>query len=292
MSANLFPMTKIRDLSVSRLMVGSNMFFGFSHFSDARSEWLKKHFTNERIAEVLAACMEEGLNTVVSGPQPRLYEAIQMAKKATKREMNWVVTPGGGGPVGGTIEEQVRWCADHDGKVCMPHTGWTDSRLLIHENRIAELEPVLALIRKLGMATGLSTHRPEVLVVGEKAGYDLDCYIQPYNSIGFLCSVETDWTGNVIRNTPKPVICIKPFGAGRIMPITGFPFVYGSIKAIDPVCFGAMSVEEAKEDIALARQILAGQTAETKLQFTRSKAALMPAGAAPGDCKAKGRRKK
>jgi hypothetical protein len=273
-------MTRIGNLPVSRLIAGSNTFFGYSHFSKAKDDWLKKYFSDERIAEVLGACMEEGLNAIVSGPQPRMFNAIQMAKKATGRRLNWIITPSAGGhvgPVGDTIEEQIAWCTDHDCKVCMPHTGWTDNRLLIEENRIQGLEPVLELIRKKGMGTGLSTHRPEVLIVGEKAGYDLDCYILPYNSAGFLCAVETDWTASVIRGTPKPVICIKPFAAGRVMPPTGLPFVYNSVKPIDTVCMGVLSVEEVKENAMLARQVIAGQAASAELTYSRSKQALVAA---------------
>jgi hypothetical protein len=140
---------------------------------------------------------------------------------------------------------------------------------------IEEAEEVLAFIREKGMNTGWSTHRPEAITVSDKAGYDVDTYIQIYNSDGFLCQVETDWVQSVINNARKPCLCIKPLGAGRIMPPTAFNFVYSTIKPVDTVAIGLLSVEEAAEDIALVRKILAGQKAETELQATRSKAVLM-----------------
>ena len=57
-----FPMTNIGGKEVSRLTIGSNTFHGFSHFSSARDQWLKEHFTPERIYEVLVYCASEGLN--------------------------------------------------------------------------------------------------------------------------------------------------------------------------------------------------------------------------------------
>jgi hypothetical protein len=156
----------------------------------------------------------------------------------------------------------------------MPHQMYTDTHLLPAETRIVGIEPILAEIRRLGMIPGLSTHRPETIIVCDKAGYDVATYIQPYNAAGFLCQVETDWIGRVIRNTPKPVMCIKPLGAGRILPPTGLQFVFNTCKPNDMVVIGTMNVYEAEEDVQLALEILTGQSSERKLTFSRSKSVL------------------
>ncbi len=264
-----FPMTQIGHLQLSRMLCGTNPFFGFSHFTKARDNWMAKYFTVERIAEVLVACINEGINGTMSSPMPQLYEALNLAEKETGVRMHWILTPSG--ETDEELKEQIRWCHDHGGAFCMPHTNWTDSRLLINENRIVGLEPVLELIRELGMGTGLSTHRPEVITVCDKAGYDIDSYIQPYNPSGFLCAVETDWMGRIINQTPKPVMCIKPLAAGRILPETGLRFVYGTNKPIDTVVVGFLSPEEVREDIAIARDVIEGLKSERELQYTRSK---------------------
>jgi hypothetical protein len=71
-------------------------------------------------------------------------------------------------------------------------------------------------------------------------------------------------------------VSIKPLGAGRIMPPTGLGFVYSNIKPIDTVVIGMMSVQEAEEDIRIARQCIeqSCRGPEVELQYTRSKAAL------------------
>ena len=65
-----FPMTELGGNAVSRLTIGTNTFHGFSHFSHARSEWLKRHFTPERTYEVLELCAKEGLNLTVAATRP------------------------------------------------------------------------------------------------------------------------------------------------------------------------------------------------------------------------------
>jgi hypothetical protein len=182
--------------------------------------------------------------------------------------MVWLCTPGMGDS---NLSEGIKWCADHGAEMCLPHTSWTDIRLNIAKTQIEGVEPYLEEIRAHGMIPGFSTHRPEVIVVSDKAGYDAEVYIQPFNVIGFLCPVETDWVANIIRNTPKPVLCIKPLAAGRVMPEPGLGFVYRNCKPIDTVAIGFLSPEEADEDIRIAISIMEQQQAQVELTYSRSK---------------------
>ncbi|HOT37240.1 MAG TPA: hypothetical protein PLT86_11310 [Candidatus Latescibacteria bacterium] len=268
-----FPMTSIEHVQVSRVLCGTNPFFGFSHFSAARDAWLRNHFTKERILEVLEACRLEGINGTISSPNPFYHEILREHERQTGHHWVWMCTPGGNDWK--EVEPGVKWCADHGVEICLPHQGFTDNNLIPAENRIAGGPEILQCIRDNGMIPGWSTHRPETIIVSDKAGYDVATYILPYNSIGFLCPVETDWTGRVIRETPKPVICIKPLGAGRVMPPTGLSFVFGSNKPTDTVAIGFLGPGEAKEDITIARDLIEGREREYELQYTRSKASLV-----------------
>lgn len=268
-----FPMTEIGGINISRMTIGSNTFGGYSHFTSSKDRWLRRYFTVERVVEVLEYCTSQGLNAICSGLEDKIYESLQRQEEKTGRHINWFCTPGGAdlAELHEGIEKAAKWGAEF----CMPHTSWTDARIVVAQNKILDYDEAAKHIRDLGMRPGLSTHRPEAITVGDSAGHDVEVYIQPYNSIGFLCSVETDWVGAVIRGTSKPVLSIKPLGANRVMPITGLSFVYHTIKPIDTVCIGMLSVEEAEEDIKIARDLLAGIEAETELQYTRSKAALV-----------------
>ncbi len=270
---NSFPMTKIAGIEISRVTVGTNPFNGFSHFSAARDRWLRSYFTVERMIEVLEACREEGLNAMLGPTSEMNYEAIREHERQTGHHWVWMCTPGG--RIWKDVVPGVKWSADHGAEFCLPHQGFTDNNLIVAEDRIEGAPEILQCIRDHGMIPGWSAHRPEVIIISDKAGYDVETYILPYNSAGFLCAVETDWTGKVIRDTPKPVICIKPLGAGRIMPPTGLSFVLNSNKPTDTVAIGFLSPDEAKEDIAIARDIIERREREIELQYTRSKAALV-----------------
>ncbi len=266
------PMTKIGGLEICRLICGSNPFGGFSHFSKARSVWMNRYFTVERVLEVLVRCCEHGINAVVSGINEKLGAALERLHDETDHQMHWICTPGG--PDLKTCLEGTQWCADHNVSICMPHPSYTDANLDVARGVIRGADEICAKVRELGMIPGFSTHRPETVTVGDKAGYDIETYIQLYNAIGFLVPVETDWAARVITGSPKPIICIKPLAAGRILPPTAFTFVYHTIKPIDTVACGFLSVEEVDEDVQIVQQILAGRQVDVELQETRSKSGL------------------
>lgn len=270
-----FPMTELGGIAVSRLTIGTNTFHGFSHFSHARSEWLKRHFTYERIYEVVEYCAKEGLNLTVASPRADYKELLDEIERNTGQHIYYIATPGGGSL--DELKANIDACADMGAEFCWPHTSWTDSHLVPAENKVVDGPEVLEYIRKRGMIPGWSTHRPETVTVSDRVGYDVAGYIQIFNPIGFLCQVETDWTRNIIRGTQKPVVNIKPLASGRVMPPTGLQYCYSNIKPIDTVAIGMMSVEEAQEDIAIARQCLeqVGGGPEVQLQYTRSKADLV-----------------
>lgn len=268
-----FPTTHIEDLEVSRLIIGSNPFFGFSHYSAAKDTWLRRHFTDDLIIEVLTAASGEGLNAFVSSPSQRAAQLLRRHEDATGRQIHWIATPGGADTA--EVMQGVRECAQMGVRICMPHVSWTDSHVIVGERKLPGYEEIAGLTRDLGMMPGLSCHHIETVKAVYDGGYDVATFINPVNSIGFLCSVETDWVVKVIRELPTPVICIKPLAAQRILPPTGLQYVFDSIKPTDTVCIGMASPEEVAEDVALAREFITGVEARRQYQATRSKQSLL-----------------
>jgi hypothetical protein len=268
-----FPMTRIEGVDISRMIAGSNWFRGYSHYSAAKDKWIRQYMTLDRIVEVLCVFARNGINAYLASPDKLTTEALHRVKEETGVTMHLVATPSGENVA--ELLPGIEQSAEQGATFCLPHQHWTDGNLVANEQRIIGIEQATKRIRELGMIPGLSTHRPETVVVCDKAGYDVATYIQIYNPIGFLCQVETDWIERVINNTPKPIIVIKPLAAGRVLPPTGLSFVYHSIKPIDTVCIGTLNTFEAEDDIRIAREILqGGSIRERELQYSRSKKAL------------------
>ena len=271
-TAPMLPTTNIEGHEIGRLVIGTNWFLGYSHQSAAKSSWIKRYQDAEKIANVLEICSAGGMNAFVSPMSELMSEAVRVHEERTGRHLIQILTP-----AGKTTEELIAGidqAAELGAEFCLPHTSWVDARISTARQEIEDWPRVAEHIRKRGMIPGLSTHRPEAIVVGDAAGYDIATNIQPLKTLGFLCAVETDWMVGIIHRTPKPVICIKPLAAGRLNPHTGLGFAFNSIKPIDVVCIGMLCEEEAEEDLKIARGILGMPTEKVELQFTRSKAAL------------------
>jgi len=267
-----FPMTEIGGLPISRLMIGSNTFHGYSHFSGARDRWLREYFNRDRIYEVMEFCARQGLNATIALQRQDYADIMAEVERATGQHIVYIATPAG--PTLDDLKRGIREAADIGCEMCWPHTSWTDVRVLPPENRIHEGPEAVEYIRECGMIPGWSTHRPETIAVSDAAGYDVAGYVQIFNPIGFLCPIETDWAASVIRNAKHPCVLIKPLGAGRVMPPTGLGFVYANCKPGDTVVIGMMSVHEAAEDIEIARASIEQRDPQIELQITRSKAAI------------------
>src|SRR5512136_66639 len=65
------PTVRIGTLEVSRLILGSNPFWGYSHKSPQLDEEMKRHHTDERIIQILDEAAECGLTALASPPDER-----------------------------------------------------------------------------------------------------------------------------------------------------------------------------------------------------------------------------
>jgi len=273
-----FPRTTVGGVSLPRLLIGSNWFQGFSHRTVAKDKLICEIQTPEHIAEILTVFFEHGIDAVLGMPQPALQEAMKIAEDRTGHKGILIVTPGfeltPDGPAPGSAARAFAECAEHGATFCFPHTSVTDCLLDMLTGEIRHYDRLAKLIREREMIPGLSTHMPESVGFADKAGADVESYIQIFNAVGFLMRIEVDWEMQVIRNAKKPVMTIKPFAAGRLDPTVGLTFSWNAIREQDMVAVGTLTPDEAKEVIETSLKILERRLPDHELQRTRSKATL------------------
>ncbi|MFP4354273.1 MAG: hypothetical protein ACLFUJ_04045 [Phycisphaerae bacterium] len=275
-----FPRTQIEGLSVSRLLIGTNWFLGFSHTSKAQDEFIKARQSRQKIAEILEVFLAAGVDTIygVRPESPHLEAAIEDAQQATGRGMIKMGTPHL--DLSGTAEAESDNGRTLDAfaaigcKVCLPHQATTDALLDKTTRTIRRMDRYAELIRQRGMIPGLSTHMPETIGYADQTGLDVGTYIQIYNPVGFLMQVEVDWVHRIIQSAKKPVINIKPLAAGRVLPLVGLAFSWATLRDQDMVCIGCLTPDEAREDIEISLSQLQRRASNIQLQRTRSKASL------------------
>jgi len=273
-----FPRTLVGGVSLPRLIAGSNWFLGYSHTSLAKDKFIKDLQQRDRIADVLAVFLENGVDAVMGPASPQLIEAVCEAEQRAGRKMTRILTPWfnplpEADPESGP-ERAFDQCLELGATFCMPHTSTTDALVDLLTGTIREIDRLTRLIRERGMIPGLSTHMPETVVYADKAEADVETYIQIYNAAGFLMQVEADWVMRIIQEAKKPVMTIKPLAAGRLLPVVGLAFVWSTIRDCDMVTIGTTTPDEARECIDISLDLLHRRIPDHELQKTRSKKSL------------------
>jgi hypothetical protein len=280
----MFPRTTVGGVSVSRMLIGTNWFLGWSHCTPAKDTFIKENIRDrKRIADILEVFFRHGVDTIMGlvDHEP-LIDGIREAEDRTGVKAIIVstphmpttpVTPATGFDLG-EVERIVAMQAAKGATFCLPHQCTTDNMVDRCTREIRQLGPVCKIIRAHGLVPGLSTHMPESIVYADESGLDVDTYISIYNSAGFLMQLEVDWVASIIRQAKHPVMTIKPMAAGQLRPFQAMTFVWNSIRPQDMVTVGTMTPLEAQELIDLSLQILDGQRVYMPLQETRSKASV------------------
>ena len=270
-----FPRTQIEDLSVSRLIIGTNWFLGFSHVTKARDNFIKAQQTRHKLADILEIFFNAGVDTIygVRPESQHLNDAVKDAEDRTGRKCIKMGTP----VFDFTAEKEdadekiIDAYAEIGCNVCLPHQATTDSLVNRREHRVERIDAYTRMIRQRGMIPGLSTHMPETVPYADESNLDVGTYTQIYNAAGFLMQVEVDWVHRVIWDAKKPVITIKPLAAGRLVPLVGLAFNFATIRDRDMVCVGCLTPDEARECIDISLEQLTRTRRIAELQYTRSK---------------------
>jgi hypothetical protein len=280
-----FPRTTVGGLSTSRMIIGTNWFLGYTHCTAAKSTSVERIVTNVKsVADIIEVFFKAGVDTIMC-PHTKtcIPDAIREAEQRTGVKAVIVSTPSfstnARTPFDGfDLGEAARILDAEAAKgvaICMPHTSTTDVMVDKCTREVRRMEALCRMIRERGMIPGLSTHIPETVVFADETGLDVDCYIQPFNLMGYLMQLEVDWVGRIIQNARKPVMTIKTMAAGQIRPYQALTFTWNAIRDIDMVTVGTMAPEEARELVDLSLEILAHRPSSARLQQTRSKATVL-----------------
>ena len=280
----LFPRTTVGGVSVSRMIIGTNWFLGYTHCSGGKSKSVERMVTNTRsIADIIEVFLRAGVDTIMC-PHTKtcMFDAIKEAQQRTSVQAVIISTPSfptsPRTPFDGFDLSECSRILDAEAAkgvaICMPHTSTTDQMVDQCTREIRQMAPLCRLIRERGMVPGLSTHMPETVIYADETGLDVESYIQPFNYQGFLMHVEVDWVGAIIQNAKKPVMIIKTMAAGQIRPYQAMTFCWNAIRDRDMVTVGTMAPEEAKELVELSLSILSKKAPTGELQETRSKASI------------------
>lgn len=250
----------IGGVAFSRVLCGTNAFWGHSHFSEARSAEYRGRFDDEMIARTIQCCVDLGVNTVESCANERMASILSGLRENNEGPIHLV---------GSTRLDETSEMNSHQQKlsfliaqraaICVVHAQFVDRPR--RGDSMGGLKGLVEKIHAAGLLAGISTHRVETVALCEKQGYGIDTYLFPLNLSGF---VYPGYEGretvqeriSLVRNTVKPFILIKTLGAGRIPPDEGLGFIAEHAKPNDLISIGFGTENEVSESIGLAEKLL------------------------------------
>jgi hypothetical protein len=277
-----FPRTTVGGVSLSRMIIGTNWILGYSHTSSAADALIRaRHADREAVADLLSVFLRAGVDSVMApfGGNRALLEGMRLAEDRAGRPLIRIDTPvlnvDDNAAARREAEAVIRQAAENGAAFCFPHH--TSGEQLVNKNAqtITRLPDYLSMIRDHGMIPGLSAHMPEMVVYSDKNGYDVETYIQIYNSAGFLMQVEVEYIHSVIWAAKKPVITIKPMAAGRVSPFVGLTFSFATLRPCDMVTVGCLTPEEAAEDVEIALSAIERRPPDLSGRDSPNKTAIM-----------------
>ena len=161
----ILPQVQFGDHKISRLIVGTNQFYGYSHFNTILSQLMKQWFTPERVVETLERASDCGVNVWQTGAGGRSVTDLELLRSKGKDIK--VISLAGQNFEKGVARIKPIGIAHHG-----EHTD-----VAFREGKMDTVLEFIKRARQTGAQVGVSTHKPEVVEYIEDKGWDVDFYM-------------------------------------------------------------------------------------------------------------------
>jgi hypothetical protein len=273
-TSSLLPTIQLGPHRVTRLIIGGNPVYGYSHFNKNFDRHMTAWHTPERVMELLKRCEECGLNTFQNSYSERTLADLERYRSAGGT-MHWLCL---GKPDWHQHPEFIDDAAKHKPIGISPHGSLNDR--LHRQKKYDVLTDLLKRIRDHGVLVGLSAHDPTLIETAEEKGWDVDYYM---TSLYFRTRTKEELgaiLGNdlplgeiylpsdpprmfkAIKTTSKPCLVYKLLAAGRRIGSPTevrrcFEEAFTNIKAKDAAIVGMYQQfgDQVAENAAIVREI-------------------------------------
>ncbi len=286
-SATALPTVSLGPSRVTRLIVGGNPIYGYSHFNRLFDQHMLEYFTDERVVQFLLDSEKAGINTWQSSfhesfkrHHPQMREAgckIQWICLAAPWDVDRSAPRTPDNILAGMLK-----CAEIVSKyrpIGMAHHG-AATDFLWREGKIDYIKTFLNKAHDLGIPAGISTHNPVILEALEAKGWSNDFYMASFyyqtrkpeefeKQMGFVPVGETYVSSDpermckVVRQVRKPCLVYKLLAAGRKCRSRQevrqcFEFAFRNIKPIDAAIVGIYPrySDQIVENVRVVREVL------------------------------------
>ena len=230
------PTVRIGTLEVSRLILGSNPFWGYSHKSQQLDEEMKRHHTDERIMQILDEAADCGLTALASPPDERWVNLWARYLDKGGRLKIWI-SQCHGHPE--QMPEEIDRSIKAGAKAIFIQGARVEEQF--GQDNFDVLRSWIERIKQAGLPAGAAAHWPEIHPELERRKFPTDFYYQCFYNVSKTSdysSAEREKAVATIKMLEKPVIAYKILAAGRLTASEGFEHAFNSIARKDGVCVG------------------------------------------------------
>ncbi len=223
----LLPTVKLGPHTITRLIIGGNPIYGYSHFNKILSRYFTDWHTPDRVMALLHRCQEVGINTWQNSWAERTINDLERFRQEGGN-LNWLCL---GNPDWDRFPERIDAAAKHKPIGIAPHGHLAES--LHRAKKLTTLTDLLKRTRDQGVLVGLSAHNPELIELAEEKGWDVDYYmcclyylsrpraefqkiVGPNLPLGEIyLPTDPPRMLKVVQTTRKPCLVYKVLAAGR-----------------------------------------------------------------------------
>ena len=267
------PHGKVRDISISRLVIGGNLIGGFAHSRDLVyiSRLLKAYNTEEKVFETLALAEAHGINTIQCNPTCLPLVEKYNRERGGKLQAIVCITPDANKDA---VRREIEEVLSRGATMLYTHGGRSEPPVMA--GRLDVLANTVECIKEAGVPAGIGSHSLTVTMECEKNGIGADFYVKTLHSDQYWSATPKElredfcwhkprrnepfafndnmWCLNpeetieFMKTVSKPWFAFKVLAAGAIHPRQGFP--YALRNGADFLIVGMFDFQIA-EDVAI-----------------------------------------
>lgn len=280
--SNTLPQGKIGDISLSRLILGCNLFGGGHHHTMLWARDLAREYNTEsKIIETLEGAEDHGIDTIMLHHDREIVSVLEKHRK-NGGKMQWIVAPLTKMNESAAYAEEVREMADKG--VAAAYVFGVHADAYVKEGHPELIARALEIIKMNALPSGVACHDLNVVKACEKLNAGAEYYIKTLHHHRYLTAPkpgepgspgsDTDiaehdngWCRNpdetiaYMNTLDKPWVAFKVMAAGMIQPKDGFRYAYES--GADFILAGILDFQ-LEEDAKLVNAILADLPKRTR----------------------------
>jgi hypothetical protein len=272
----LLPTVNVGKHSVTRLIIGGNPIYGYSHFNKLLSQHMTDWHTPERVVALLKRCEQAGVNCWQNSYAERTLQDLERYREDGGK-MLWLCL---GKPDWDEHPDRIEDAAKHKPIGIAPHGALGEK--LHRAKKFDVLADLLKRIHDQGVLAGLSAHNPALIELAEDKGWEVDYYMccmyyltRPRDEFQKILGTDLPLGEiylpadpprmlKVVRAVKKPCLVYKVLAAGRRISSKAevrecFKTALDNIKSSDAMIVGMYQQfgDQVGENAAAVRELCA-----------------------------------